>query len=314
MNPTSNQTISSQQNRDISQSKAANNATSIAYESNPFKSTINGLVIILKNNPMSAILLGLTLIVFSVIYLALNVIAVRIFPPLIIISILSLPVFNVVLIGSLTLLATRSYEGATVASVDLIKSAFHKTLPLLGLSILYALSITIGLILFIVPGVLFAVWFSLSYFAMYDENLGPIDAMKRSKELVSGHFIEIIGAMFAGSLMAGGGMMGVSGLLSNAITISPLAARYYGLKQLKSSNAPQPPVHWSNWLAVIFAGIVIVLAIVLGTVVSAAYKKQVDKLNNDLIQIPTIQTNPNLNNRNNLYNSDDLNFDQDFSY
>ena len=50
------------------------------------------------------------------------------------------------------------------------------------------LIITIGgFILFIVPGIIFTVWYSLSVYVFVYENKKGMDALKRSKELISGY-------------------------------------------------------------------------------------------------------------------------------
>jgi len=61
------------------------------------------------------------------------------------------------------------------------------------LSILLLLVTFGGMILLIIPGVIFSVWFVLSKFAFVDQNLGVFDSMKKSKELVKGRFWAVFG-------------------------------------------------------------------------------------------------------------------------
>lgn len=44
-----------------------------------------------------------------------------------------------------------------------------------------------GSILFIIPGIIFMVWFALATYVLVDENKKGMDALKRSKELISGY-------------------------------------------------------------------------------------------------------------------------------
>ncbi len=55
-----------------------------------------------------------------------------------------------------------------------------------GASILYGLIILGGLILLIVPGIVWAVKFSLCYYFVIDKGLGPIEALKASSRTTMG--------------------------------------------------------------------------------------------------------------------------------
>lgn len=55
------------------------------------------------------------------------------------------------------------------------------------------LLIFVGFILLIVPGIILAVWFSLISYVVVVEKAGPIEALKRSKNLVKGYFWPVLG-------------------------------------------------------------------------------------------------------------------------
>ena len=67
----------------------------------------------------------------------------------------------------------------------------HFLLPLIGTSILTGLAVLGGTILFIVPGIIFAFWFSQSQFVVMTENISGKAAMKQSKFYVKGNVAEI---------------------------------------------------------------------------------------------------------------------------
>ncbi len=94
--------------------------------------------------------------------------------------------------------------------------------------------------------------------AFFEENLGPVDALKRSFELTKGHVLELLGALFAGSLLTGG-----NGLLAPAASLAPIVGRYEDLVALKKSGAPKPPIHWWNYVLPILTVVAIVLYIIL---------------------------------------------------
>jgi len=60
------------------------------------------------------------------------------------------------------------------------------------LMILMAVITTFGYVLFIIPGIIFSVWFSLAPYIFIAENTGPIEALKKSKEYISGKFFETL--------------------------------------------------------------------------------------------------------------------------
>ncbi len=230
------------------------------YESNPFKVSITGLLTILKTNPMPAILIGLVLIlamvglgiIFAILSKAMPVVST-------VIMLGGLVLVLPVIVGAYSSLAVSSMKGETKKTGEMYNDAFKKIVPIIAAFILIGFVVTIGLILLIIPGIIFAAWFSLTFIAMFDENLGAIDSMKRSKELVSGHVIEMIGAMFAGSVLSGGTSSSGGGLLSPAISLAPMIGRYEQLKDLKARGVTKPKVHWLNYLVFIVIAAVIVL-------------------------------------------------------
>ena len=53
-------------------------------------------------------------------------------------------------------------------------------------SILYSLIVIAGLILFIVPGIIWAIKFSFFAYLIVDKGMGPVEALKKSAELTAG--------------------------------------------------------------------------------------------------------------------------------
>jgi uncharacterized membrane protein len=63
----------------------------------------------------------------------------------------------------------------------------------LGASLLFALTIAIGFVLLIVPGIIFALIFMFTTFIVIDRELGPIEAMKESNRITYGHKWTLLG-------------------------------------------------------------------------------------------------------------------------
>lgn len=59
--------------------------------------------------------------------------------------------------------------------------------------VLYSLIMVAGLILLVVPGIIFLIWFGLGYLAVVFDDCKPIEALKKSKELVNGYWWAIFG-------------------------------------------------------------------------------------------------------------------------
>lgn len=100
-------------------------------------------------------------------------------------------------------LAGPLMEGAAVrVSLDAIagrradvRRSYHAAVALfwpLGLStVLMLMAAAAGLALLIIPGILVILWFSLSTPAIMAEGLGPLAALRRSRELVSGNLPQV---------------------------------------------------------------------------------------------------------------------------
>lgn len=148
-----------------------------------------------------------------------------------------------------------------------VKQAYHDAKPVFWqyalLSVLVSLAMFVGFILLVIPGIIFFVWFAFSYFVLIEEHIGGIDAMKRSKALVSGKWWAVFGRLvalvFAGLLvgMISGFIFGmllgdtaigeiavaVFSLVLNAV-LAPISVAYLYLmyRELKTSPSPETPV------------------------------------------------------------------------
>lgn len=72
--------------------------------------------------------------------------------------------------------------------VNVIKRSAKYILPLIGAGILTALIVFGGVLLFVIPGIVFSIFLSLAYYSIIDENRGPVAALKRSLFLVKSNF------------------------------------------------------------------------------------------------------------------------------
>lgn len=54
-------------------------------------------------------------------------------------------------------------------------------------SILVGIVVVVGMVMLIVPGIIFAMMFSMTYYLLVDKGMGPIESMKASKHMTSGN-------------------------------------------------------------------------------------------------------------------------------
>jgi len=84
----------------------------------------------------------------------------------------------------------------------------------LGVAILTALAVAGGLILLIIPGLIWAVRFSFAPFVVVDTKMGPVAAMKESYAITKGNFwklvlfwLAVIGINLIGVILLGIGLL-----------------------------------------------------------------------------------------------------------
>jgi uncharacterized membrane protein len=108
----------------------------------------------------------------------------------------------------------------------------------LGASILFAIVIAIGLVLLIVPGIIFALMFMFTTFVVIDRELGPIEAMKESHRITYGHKWSLLGFTLLLVLI---NLLGAIALLLGllvTIPVSSLAVAH--AYRVLSGGAPPP--------------------------------------------------------------------------
>lgn len=87
--------------------------------------------------------------------------------------------------------------GAEISIKSALKRARGKFFAFIALAILLGLTIIGGLILLVIPGLIFLVWFSFSYFILLFEDKRAVDSMKQSKKYVKGRFWPVAGRLIA---------------------------------------------------------------------------------------------------------------------
>ncbi|MGH9041572.1 MAG: hypothetical protein ACRDZ3_15235 [Acidimicrobiia bacterium] len=142
---------------------------------------------------------------------------------------------------------TVAYLGGAPDWRDSLRLALNRVGPLLALSILMGLGMTLGFVLCLAPGVWLAVGWSLAFVALLAEDIGATDSLRRSWRLVKGRWwatfgvlliafllnvvvdqiVSIpfaIGSIFSPNSVIGFGLSAVAAIISDVITTPFVAA------------------------------------------------------------------------------------------
>lgn len=98
--------------------------------------------------------------------------------------------------GALTKSVSESYLGNEISVGQAYQFVLPKFLTLILAGICVVLVVYLGLLLLVVPGIIFGLWFVLTTPVIIVENLGATQGMSRSKSLVSGNLGKIFSVGF----------------------------------------------------------------------------------------------------------------------
>jgi hypothetical protein len=104
--------------------------------------------------------------------------------------------------GSLTRGAAGALIGREVDVKGSYQYAFSRLWGLIGLALLIAIVVGVGLLLLIIPGIIFAVFLAVAVPAFIIERLGVTASMSRSWQLVSGSWWHVLLVIFVAGLIA----------------------------------------------------------------------------------------------------------------
>lgn len=164
-----------------------------------------------------------------------------------------------------------------------------KILPYLGLTILNAILIMLGFVLFLIPGFIFIVWFEFSTYILVSENLGPVDSLKKSKDYVNGKFFAILFRMLGVgiviaiiyAIISAIPVINVFSSVIQALLLSPLATiaffvLYERIRGLNAREISNPP---SKGLIYVFMAFIILMVILFATLFAYVIPNSLKSLN-----------------------------------
>lgn len=108
-------------------------------------------------------------------------------------------------------------------------------------TLLVVLVVALGMLLLIVPGIIFLLMFLFTTFIVIDRNLGPIEAMKESRRITSGHRWKLLGLILLATLINLAGLLALVVGLLVTIPVTVLAFTYaYRFLAAKAGALPVP--------------------------------------------------------------------------
>lgn len=166
---------------------------------------------------------------------------------------IALMVLSIIVQATLIVATINDLGGKPVSMAECFSKAVHKFLPLLGLGIVAAFCIGVGLVLLVVPGVILILMWMVATPAMIAEDKGVIDALSRSSELTSGSkgtlfviiVIFFVISMVIGVLLTMVGSMGpvmlglftmVTNTITGALQGAGVASVYVELRSVKEGT------------------------------------------------------------------------------
>ncbi|MBI4100273.1 hypothetical protein HY439_00840 [Candidatus Microgenomates bacterium] len=187
--------------------------------------------------------------------------------------------------------------GEKIGVKDSYQKGRSKIIPLFLLSLLSGLIVMGGFIFFIIPGIIFSVWFTFSRYLLVLENTGGLGALLKSREYVRGKWWPVLWRLFVLGLFNGlfyiiaAIIFPFLNLFTN-LFIGPLTSVYLLLlyKHTKSIKGEMAVIAGKTKLILILAGIfgflIIPLSIV-AAIISVALNpaKQINKTQNDPVRI-----------------------------
>jgi hypothetical protein len=134
-----------------------------------------------------------------------------------------------VLTGAITRAAAGSLVGDTLTASEAFRYGFARLGSIILVGLLVGLIVAGGLLLFIIPGLIFGVKLAVSIPSLVVENRRGTDAISRSWNLTTGRFWHVLGTYIVAAIIAsivsgvltalGGGNWFVRGLLASVASI-----------------------------------------------------------------------------------------------
>ena len=149
-------------------------------------------------------------------------------------------IYSLVVLAAVPLLSLLAARGHTVQPEVVFKSSWHFFWRLLGLYIVTAMVVLVGLLLLIIPGIIMIRRYYLAPYFLIDQDLEIVEAMRQSAAATKGHSGALWGVIGVQILL---GLIGVIPAIGSIVVVffelpyacAP-AIRYLQLKELTAKT------------------------------------------------------------------------------
>jgi hypothetical protein len=147
-----------------------------------------------------------------------------------------------IIAGVVSRIVASSYVGEELGAGDALKVTLRRIVPLVAASVLVALASVLGLVLCILPGVLLFALYTAVTPALMIEEIGPIQAMRRSWRLLKPRLWGVLGIVILAHLIAGfiGNILGGIPSVAALVVGGSFAWLFVGLGSVLSSLVSAP--------------------------------------------------------------------------
>ena len=150
---------------------------------------------------------------------------------------------------------SSAYLGEEATAGPSLRYGLSRLLPLMVAYIVLSITLGIGFVLFIIPGVFLSVKWSVAFAAIVSERAGPFSAMGRSWELTRGHWWRTFGTLL------------VLGLLSLVLYLAIVA----GLGSAIATNQDMSEVTYATLTVVLTIVLFAILYPLIAAIISVMY-------------------------------------------
>jgi hypothetical protein len=248
-------------------------ATERPYESNPFK-LLNPSIEALKIMGIEALkLMGIWILVVLTLLIPAIIGIVSIQSNGVSAASMALIAMSVVLFlasafyfqYTLVRMALASARGVKLTWRESLPSAGAEVWKFAGTAFLVGFIVMLGFLLLLVPGIIFALWYSQVGYVAVEEKIYGFAALRRSKALVRKRLMDTFGIQGMTQLFALSGYVPIFGSIASIvfsfIIIPLMPIRYLQLTQLSDEERKTTPTNGWNYALLIMAILVPIVAL-----------------------------------------------------
>ena len=155
-------------------------------------------------------------------------------------------------------IAIKSIAGEKMTFSEAVSWSLEKFLVYLGYVLALIALIVGGLLLLVIPGVLFAIWFGLAPILKLDEGGTLRENFAKSKSLIRGREVEYLAVGIAGFIVSG------LSLLGPAAQTAPTIAWLRQVQSAKAKNEEMPKTATQSW-------VLVSIAVVMSAIIAATF-------------------------------------------